>query len=733
MPDPGADDLHAALRRLRRDVPRMSDLLGLAFSDNLSPWSAVVERKLLPRTSPDYPLIATICGGGSSGKSTLFNTLVGEPVSPTGGRAGMNRRVLIAARGGDAQSDRLLQTVFDPFGAMPEPMADRQALLTPGGPLYVLSGTIPRHLVLLDTPDFDTGARGVYANREAATGALETADVLVYIFTNSNYNNRDNTDFIAAMLTGVGRRKCFLVYRVYPSFETGEVLDHAGTVAANLYGADADRHVLGIYRVDDDNEVAAGRRPMAIRPARPGDPPFAEALGRLDHRAIRLELMDSILEDVLAQARRTAACAAASRERLALYLQALETAQRRCVQDALRRFPMDRVMGRFAQIWLATDPPHIRAMRKTGRILDLPVRTLVKTVRWARGRLADAPAPPAPPGFSDRVAEDLVEAANRLHRHALEGEISLDLPADDPLAQRIAAAAGARHPHEGGGGQVAPHPEAAARDALRRGAVPSHPAAAAAREDIRRKDWKGALDTILSQRQLLTAVSDDIDRELAALVDTFRAGMGFWEQTRQTFSAFLNVLPATVAVTYILSTGDPVGAAGVKVKLSGLFGLHDLYALVALPATTGLKKADLKQLEELIGPIASAWLSRKLQTVEALFEEHITAGLLTRLRDSTAARAQILPQSKHGIRRDQIDDCALKTCETLAEAGYRGYLVGGAVRDLLLGGIPKDFDVATDATPEQVRRLFRRTRWRAGRCAARNPDSRRPPSCKSAW
>ena len=78
---------------------------------------------------------------------------------------------------------------------------------------------------------------------------------------------------------------------------------------------------------------------------------------------------------------------------------------------------------------------------------------------------------------------------------------------------------------------------------------------------------------------------------------------------------------------------------------------------------------------------------------------------------STAApRAQLLPQAKHGIRRDQIDDCALKTCETLAAAGFRGYLVGGAVRDLLLGNTPKDFDVATDATPDQVRRLFRRSR-----------------------
>ena len=71
---------------------------------------------------------------------------------------------------------------------------------------------------------------------------------------------------------------------------------------------------------------------------------------------------------------------------------------------------------------------------------------------------------------------------------------------------------------------------------------------------------------------------------------------------------------------------------------------------------------------------------------------------------------RILPVAAHGIRRDQLDDCALKVCETLAAAGFKGYLVGGAVRDLLLGKTPKDFDVATDATPEEVRRLFRRSR-----------------------
>ncbi len=77
---------------------------------------------------------------------------------------------------------------------------------------------------------------------------------------------------------------------------------------------------------------------------------------------------------------------------------------------------------------------------------------------------------------------------------------------------------------------------------------------------------------------------------------------------------------------------------------------------------------------------------------------------------ASGSSATILPQAKHGIRRDQLTDCALKTCETLTQAGYKGYLVGGAVRDLLLGKTPKDFDVATDATPEEVRRLFRRSR-----------------------
>jgi poly(A) polymerase len=62
----------------------------------------------------------------------------------------------------------------------------------------------------------------------------------------------------------------------------------------------------------------------------------------------------------------------------------------------------------------------------------------------------------------------------------------------------------------------------------------------------------------------------------------------------------------------------------------------------------------------------------------------------------------------HGIDPSLVDERALNVVHTLKEAGYEAYIVGGAVRDLLLGLRPKDFDVATNATPEQVKSLFRR-------------------------
>ena len=74
------------------------------------------------------------------------------------------------------------------------------------------------------------------------------------------------------------------------------------------------------------------------------------------------------------------------------------------------------------------------------------------------------------------------------------------------------------------------------------------------------------------------------------------------------------------------------------------------------------------------------------------------------------AKPVIYGKDKHNVDRDAISRCARRTCEELQRAGYLAFVVGGAVRDLLLGMRPKDYDVATSATPEEVRSVFRRSR-----------------------
>ncbi|UZJ46168.1 polynucleotide adenylyltransferase PcnB [Marinimicrobium sp. C6131] len=85
--------------------------------------------------------------------------------------------------------------------------------------------------------------------------------------------------------------------------------------------------------------------------------------------------------------------------------------------------------------------------------------------------------------------------------------------------------------------------------------------------------------------------------------------------------------------------------------------------------------------------------------------------LIDKLRPrSTTPRLRVVPRDQHNVSRRDISQAALRIMKRLEDAGYQAFLVGGGVRDLLLGGHPKDFDVATDATPEQIKRLFRGAR-----------------------
>jgi hypothetical protein len=622
-----------ALFALREDLPKTAKLLALSEEPFLLDWKNSLDRKLLPRMQPDFPLTVAICGGGSSGKSTLFNTLALNPISPTGGKAGINRRVLIAVHSSHLQRENFLDALYEPFGCHPCELTETEELTQKGDPLYVIGDQIPKNLVLLDTPDFDTGRKGIYANRQLAQNSLEASDILIYIFTNANYNNCDNTGFLARIIAGIGRRKCFLVYRVYPSFTDKEVLDHAATVGENIYGDSADESILGIYRADDENAVAAGEKFMTLTSVRKTRFSLLDALSQIDPRKQRLNLFASILADVLKGAAKIRSQLDCSHKALAVYLDAVKTAQSHSVHEALSHFPVDEVVKRFAQIWLATDPAHIKAMRNTGKIVEIPFAALVSAVKWLTRSPEEPREKEASRKFSTQLEVDLLGAANQLYKNLVDPELSVTLAKKDPVARRMQATFD--HLKQNltlkwyrGEYEEVPDRNNPDKTELFRFTVTAHPAVAASKAELKRQNWRKVLDRIISQKENIVSLSKPMETELRSLADQFRSRMSFTARIRQTFTAFLNVLPATAAVTYILVTGDPVGGTGIKIKLAGLFGLKDLYALVAIPVTAGIKQADLDQLEIMLGPITQTWLNTKLKTVQTLFETEISSAIV---------------------------------------------------------------------------------------------------------
>ncbi len=636
--------LLAQIETLRETLPVLIESLKLDV--DIAAWKSTVAKKVLPKLAPDFPLVAAICGGGSSGKSSLFNALIQEHASPTGGTAGINRRILISGNSRLSAGKKDFAALFEMFGFRPKPLRDINDLTRPGEACFILNARTPENLILFDTPDFDTGFKGAYQNREIARQALDVSDILIYIFTNATYNNRDNTDFIADILTGIGTRKCFLVYRVYASFSDNEIRDHANTVARNLYGQASTHQVLGVFRAEEDNRVAADQMFMKVRSMEADNLPLVTALARLNRDKIRLELMRSVLQDVVKRADAICHRADIALAELGLYRNALQAWQSQCVQQALKRFPMDTVLKRFMVIWHRSDPAHVRWMRKAGRVIDLPVRAAVKTVKWFRGQ--DARSAEKPPNrqarYVEETKEDFLTAANDLWRKFLDTDISVAINATDPVAKQMSADLEKIRIQHDRNSSICPHQMRIAPDGRWVFRIKAHPAMVHASAIPSPAEWRSSIESLLSDTRAWLEPSDSIDRDLERLVGTYRNRMNLLAKIGQTFSAFLNVLPATLAVTYILSTGDPVGAAGIKVKLSGLFGLKDLYALVALPVTTGLRKADRAQLEALMGPIAKTWLNHKLEMIQTIFEDTISGRHL-----ATAAKIGI--QSKNQLEK----------------------------------------------------------------------------------
>jgi hypothetical protein len=236
-----------------------------------------------------------------------------------------------------------------------------------------------------------------------------------------------------------------------------------------------------------------------------------------------------------------------------------------------------------------------------------------------------------------------------MHYQAISRQISVSGSLNDPVARRMVETIGRIRKQKklemSQNPQAEPSGEASTRTFL----VDAHPVVLPEQQKLRSRDFKSILQSILAEKEFIMAISRDMEKDLEKLADHFRSKMGLWHKISQTFWAMLHVVPATVAVTYVLSTGDPVGAAGIKVKLAGLFGAKDLYALFAIPVTTGLKKADRKRIEEMLGPIVQTWLNHKLKTVQQLFEENITGEILQCAHQSIDDADPLISEIKHSM------------------------------------------------------------------------------------
>ena len=79
-------------------------------------------------------------------------------------------------------------------------------------------------------------------------------------------------------------------------------------------------------------------------------------------------------------------------------------------------------------------------------------------------------------------------------------------------------------------------------------------------------------------------------------------------------------------------------------------------------------------------------------------------------KGKTRKLAVLYTKKEHNISRHNIDPEALYICDKLRNEGHQSFIVGGAVRDLVIGKTPKDFDIVTDALPGQIKKLFRHSR-----------------------
>jgi hypothetical protein len=621
--------LREHVQTLRLVLPR---LLGDTLSaQSTGAWLQTLERNVLPALQFDIPvLLVAVCGGGSTGKSTLVNALAGRRLSQVAFRAGLTARPLLVGHplilAGQEIAARLLHRLPQP----PLPWEDAEQMTMPGPPLYATSPDIASNLLLIDTPDFDTGERGQLVNRDRAEPILRTAEVIIYVFTNAVYNNLANTAFMAGVVGGIGGRPTILVYRVSRVATDQEALEHCQVVAHRLYAGHRGTfpsEVIGIYRMHESDVVAAGKAPPTLIPL--GEMTRGRALPDLLHSLDVAQIKRNVLASDLRSIQREASAdyerAQRATTEMAIYRDALQYAIAQEALQALKSFPANEAIALTTRLFMETSPPLVRALRQTSHVVGAPLRMLRIAGRRASEWLGLREAAPTPLDLASRVSHDLLLAANALRNRLLDDTLIIQLPAHDPLLDRVKG----RHQRESEATSIVAESMGQGLLNLR---VPAPALARPHQQALIDRDWSAVAARLESAASTLVGLPAGIERELRESVLRFRQEMGLGNRIRETLFASLSALPPLLGVTYTLLTANPVAGGGLLIQLEGIVGLNDLWALVSIPASAGLGDQDRGQLETMLKPVFQLWLDQRIASVASLFEQVICGEMCAALQ-----------------------------------------------------------------------------------------------------
>jgi hypothetical protein len=619
-----ATRLRDSLRALRDGYLALAD----AFGQPVHPaWLERLEHNVLPALDFDTPvLLVAICGGGSTGKSSLLNALAGRQLSAVAFRAGLTQRTILAGRPEVLSSEAVAAALLHRLPERPQPWRNAAEAAEPGPPIYAAAPGLPRGLLLLDTPDFDTGEGDRLQNRERAEPVLRTAEVIVYLFTNTVYNNLSNLQFMADVVGGIGGRPMVLVYRISRAAPDEVVLEHCQQVAQRLFGGAPGKwppQVIGVYRIHESDRVA--RRQSAPEPLPVGaltrGRSLPALLADLDVGAIKRQVfaadLTAIREGAAADLQRIEALA----EQADVYRRALRHLMATQALEALRAFPVNEAVALATRVFLSTSPGYVRALRQTGRVVGAPVRAARAVVQRGAEALGLRERPEPHPDLSGAVTRGLLLAANELRNRLLDDKLIVPVTRDDALLIELQQRASALPepaslpavPIEAlGGGRYNVH-------------VPAPVAVQQQEAALLAQDWERTTARLREAAEALVGLPGDLERELTDSVTAFRRDLAWGQRLREAFFASLSALPPLLGVTYTLLTANPVAGAGILIQLEGLFGLNDLWALLSIPASAGLSEQDRKQLQQMVAPVFRLWLQRR------------TAGILELLADTVAA------------------------------------------------------------------------------------------------